>query len=652
MSADVDIVELTNRDDLRDAARTMARADWLAFDLETRSDRGGLEDWHPSSRIVSAAFADRPDRAWTIPLSHPDGPWSDRWRDVLAWLLRLLRGGPKLVGHNVKFDLRWPATTCGVDLSAQAAWDTQLAAHLDDENQSHGLKQRAYLDLGVVRWDDVDLADAETADLQKLLRYNALDAAYTFRLHLWQRDRLRSQPKLGRLLWHVSMPALRALVPIETTGMLLDVDETHRRHDQAKTELDQLYLQFEQQVPDDLRAQHQPIHARLFDMGPPTKKERLSLAATSTFFRQYAEQTWPVLERKDDTGAPSWDASVLKRLAKRGFEDAQTLLKYRKLDKQISTYLSKWPNDVDQHGRLHPTFKLASVDTGRTSCERPNLQQVDSRLKTCFVAPSGWWFVQIDQSQIEVRVLAHVSGDRNLKAVYRDGRDVYVTTAAAVYGVDPGAGTKADPGDVDPAMRQRTKPVVLGFQYGMLAPSFVTYARDQFDLTFTEDEAEEIRESFFGLYPGIRAYHERQRRTVRRNKQVVSPHGRIRRLPAIDSPDQRERWSAERQAINAPIQAGASDLMLQSLADVNRHVVDPDTCRLVGTVHDSMLLEIREDVLDETVERVCGLMVEPDLGWSGLALTVPLSVEAEIGRRWGDPERTVEKTGPTLAQAA
>lgn len=640
MSSEVDVHAVDTQQELDSLVDRLANhSGWLSFDLETRADEGrNLEYWHDSSRIVSVSFSPDSTTSWVVPLSHPHAPWSDQWQTAGRRLFALLPDDVLLVAQNAKFDMEWVLATLGVDLRDHLGWDTMVGSFLLDENQRLGLKTRAVEDVGVEPWGDIDLSDAEQSDWDELCTYNGLDTAHTFRLHQWQRDRLRADQGLGTTAWHTLRPVIGTLARAEVNGMLLDVAEVERRREEAQAERQRLYGELEAGVPKDIKARHMNLADRLFDV-EPIDKEQLSWAPTSKFFLEYAERHWPTLETSSNTGKPSWNASVLKRLAKSGHEDASTLMAMRKLDKQLSTYLTRWPDDVDEHGRIHATYKPARVVTGRLSCEKPNLQQVDKKLKTCFISPPGWKFVQVDYSQVEVRIMAHVSGDRNLKAVYLEGRDVYRETGGAIYDTDPESLSDHE--------RFTMKAVVLGFLYGMLPPSFVNYSRDVFGMDITLDQSERFHHGFFNQYPEVAVYHERQRRTVRQDGRVRAPTGRLRRLPEIRSKDKGKQWSAERQAINAPIQACASDLMLRSLAEVDRHV-NPDLCRIVGTVHDSMLLEVREDAVDPVLDQVCHIMTQPDLGVYRLALTVPLAVEAEIGQRWGAPDRVFKVEGPVL----
>lgn len=632
-----EIIELTNRDSLADFRRKMLLPDAeVCFDLETQSDTSSLEDWHPHSRIVAASFALSGERAWVVPLSHPSAPWSDDWRKAADWLFGPLQSC-KLIGHGVKYDVRWIGSTSGVDLSQAIYWDTMASGFLRDENQPQSLKDSAVRELdGVERWDEeIDVAHQESEPWEDVATYAGKDAAYTFRLFQKHRDELRDNPGLAKVMWYVLMPAIRTLTRVEWGGLKLDLERVQERRDDFDQMIERIYWELDETIPDDVRANHQPTHARLFEV-ELTDDERLSWAPTSLFFKEYAEDRWPVLETTDK-GNPSWDSSVMTRLSKDGCEAAEKLLDYRSAKKKLNAFLKPWPELADEDDRLHATFRPTGAVTGRLSCSNPNLQQVDRKLKDCFISPEGWRFVQVDYSQLEVRIVAHESGDRNLTQLYREGRDVYEETAARIN-------DKA-PDEVTPDERQRAKPVVLGFLYGMGAKSFTEYARDVYGVTYTRSEAEEVRRVFLQeLFPGITDWHERQRRRVRQHGYVKSALGRVRRLPEIRSGDKAKRWGAERQAINSPVQGFASDLMLLSLTAVDQTVTHSE-CRQVGTVHDSALMEVRNDVVKPVVEKVGEIMLNPDLSRFGVELRVPLAVDFEIGDRWGDYEKVIEMSG-------
>lgn len=632
---------------------TLRAADWIAFDVETTSsaERGGLEEWHPDSRIVSVAFAVKPDEAWVIPLAHPERKHDVSPAEVFDTLV-----GYQLVGAFVKFDGRWAHAYSGVDLSDYLAWDTGAAAFLLNENQALGLKERAVGDLGVEPWDDKDAKTSpDTVPLEQLARYNGLDAAHTFALMQWQRDKLRHD-RLGMVMWYVLMPAIRALCSIEQEGMYLDLDWVRQAAEEADLKVGELERELMSRVPRDLLEKHARNVGQLDLLTGDEVVPKVSWAPTSKFFMEFAERAgWPVLERTEEgkfKGRPRWPRSVLKRVAGLGYPDAQLLMEQRVLRKRLDAFLIPWQKDAAVDGKLHPTYNPTRYETddgeggtvtGRTSCEKPNLQQVARAIKQAFVGEEGWHFLQADESQIEVRIVAHVSGDENLRGVYVRGGDVYKETAAGINGISVD--------EVDKDMRQRTKPVVLGFLYGMGFRSFVDYARDTYGIVYTLDEAEHVRTGFFDLFPGLLDWHERTRRWVRAKGYVDSPIGRRRRVPDALSNDRTARARAERQAINAEIQSFASDIMVMSLARI-REEIPRESFRSVGTVHDSALGYLFADEYAETVARKVGeIMVTPDLERFGVELSVPLAADVEWGPRWGVAEHSITVTSTELREA-
>jgi DNA polymerase I len=599
---------------------------WVAFDLETRSDANNLEDWHPSSSIVSASLTFGPGDTWVIPLNHPHAPMREEWRSRMATIADRMRD-LKLIGHNLKYDIRWVLSTTGVDLTRDMSWCTMAAAHLMDENGVHGLKALAVRELGVEDWSSaVDLSDASQVPWEDLAYYNALDTEATYALAMKQMEQLRDDPSRGRVMWYISRKADQVLTRIESRGMAVDLREVAERKEDAQQRKLLLLDSLDERVPLELKSKYVNTNPQLFE----TEPERLSWAPTSKFFKEYASLNWPVLEETAKK-QPSWTAAVMKRLVHKGYEDAAEVLALRKQEKILNTYLTRWPDDVDRQGRLHPTYNVSRAVTGRLTCERPNLQQVPKELKPVFYAPGGL-FGQADFSQIEVRLMAQLSGDPNLRQVYVDGRDVYRETGAHIL-------NKA-PEDLSDHERFTMKAVVLGFLYGMMPPSFVTYARDVFGITITLDEAETFRTGFFSQYPGVETYHERQRRLVRRHGYVDNLIGRRRHLPEVNSRDMATRWKAERQAINFPCQSMGSELMILGLHAMDEKIPH-DRVRAVGTVHDSALLELAGDIADAELKWIGQIMVAPDLTPFGVDITVPLVVELEVGPRWGDVQRTI-----------
>ena len=328
-----------------------------------------------------------------------------------------------------------------------------------------------------------------------------------------------------------------------------------------------------------------------------------------------------------------------RRQAREGSPAAEALLDHRDATKRLQ-FLRSWLDHLGPDGRIHAGYNVAKVVTGRLSSSDPNLQQVSKALKPAFLATPGYSLVEIDYSQIEVRLAAFIAECEPLLDVYREGRDVYIEQAAAIAEVPSE--------DVTGEQRQRAKAVVLGFLYGMGEDGFRDYAEDAFDVYYSADEAALSRRAFFSRWEGMAAWHAAQVREATSTGQVVSPLGRVRRLPHIHDGNPALAGRAERQAINSPVQSMASDIMQIAFADVLGYLpgsTPVEGVRGIGTVHDSNVLEVPRDDEVRVVARVMRRMnAVPDLLRKnfGVDLPIPLPVEAEIGDRWGQPRIVIE----------
>jgi DNA polymerase I-like protein with 3'-5' exonuclease and polymerase domains len=268
--------------------------------------------------------------------------------------------------------------------------------------------------------------------------------------------------------------------------------------------------------------------------------------------------------------------------------------------------------------------------TGRLSGEG-GIQQVprDPFIRSIIGSRPGWKFVSADYSQIELRIAAMVSEDKKLLAQYQRGEDVHMLRAMKMTGKPAKRVEKEE--------RKKAKAVNFGYVYGMGENKFITYAFENYDVRVTPEEAHTDREGFFEDYPALRVWHERQRRLARRYRMVRSPLGRIRHLPDIGSSTESVRQEAERQAINSPVQATASDLMLMSLVELHR-LLDPKHGFVVGTVHDSILFEIRDEYVDEYAEIIKTTMEDVDRvrRMYECEITVPIVADIEVGTHWGE----------------
>jgi DNA polymerase-1 len=313
------------------------------------------------------------------------------------------------------------------------------------------------------------------------------------------------------------------------------------------------------------------------------------------------------------------------------------LLEYRKWAKYMSTYLKPWLAKMDENNRIHPKFKLHGTVTGRLSGE-DGVHQVprDKFIRSLIGSPPGWTFLEIDGSQIELRVASAISMEPTMLRIYACGGDIHRTTASAVTGIPEEDITGPD--------RKKAKAVNFGFLYGMGWKKFKIYAWEKYGVRLTDNEAKQFRERFFNLYSELPNWHKRMRNLVRKCGYVVSPIGRKRRLPNIYSVDTDMQASAEREAINSPVQGFGSDIVLGSFIDMvlnKAPAIDPnwrDTLRPVGAVHDAQYWEIRNDMLDFWAPKIKENFDDQTRlqKWFGYRLPIQMIGDIKIGNHWGD----------------
>ena len=637
----------------------------VVTDLETTGldeHATGLKDhWPVAARVSLASFTlpqesnplDPRPPTYVLPLSHPEGPWAGQWVRIYRSLLEALRSsGKPITNQNLKFDMRWMTARTGVDLSAQFAWDTQIGSHLLNENASTRLKERAPAAFGVPPWDDHDLstpAASEKVPLMELGEYAARDTYWTWRLAVLQRtimavgaegedadppegpDEVEAY-RLGQLAVWCAMPQARTLTEVEQRGLLMDevwVKDHIAEYEEIR---DSEWRWLTRRYADDLgEHDHEGDH----DCRRCRLETEPSFAPTSLWFQAWADLA---VERGDlrvaeltPGGKPKWSKSVLTRHARNGKEVAAHLLAYRKAVKRLE-FLNSWMDCQTPEHTVHTTYNVGRVVTGRLSSNSPNVQQIEYALKQGFIPRPGYLIADLDYSQIELRVAAHVAQCEPMIEAYRQGRDLHRMLAADTAGV-PEAEVTAD-------QRQRGKAGNFGFLYGMSAAGFMTYALDSYDVMFTAEEAEEIRSTFFSTWEGLAAWHQRVINIARRDGQIMSPIGRVRRVPHIWDGNDYMASEAERQAINSPVQGFASDLMQMAAASIHGNLPGftrvPDV-HIVGTVHDSIVVEVPEDDWQRATARCMRRMLDldPVLKRLGCSLTVPLAVEAGVGSRWG-----------------
>ena len=507
----------------------------------------------------------------------------------------------KTVFQNGKFDTLFLEIQYGIKLPISE--DIMLMGTSYDIAEEHGLKKMARRYLGVEDWDIAKKDKLGKGNDRILTRYLKKDVTYTWKLFCFFMGRLDSQQmKVYRKLLR---PAYLMYRDVERTGIYFDKDEY--------INVRKKYEQIEQEKLKELKSHYD------INWNSPQQKAQV-------LFIDKDGENLPVLKRSEKTGAPSADAATLKRLAAKGYELPTLMLEYTAANTLNKMFLNRWGTDSSYDGRIHPCFNLTNVVSGRTSCTDPNLQQVPRTkdVRGLYHASEGRCFFEADYSQLELRIAAHYANEPTMLRIYRENGDIHTETAKLMTGGrEP---TKEE--------RGKAKAVNFGFLYGMGAKKFVDYAFNSYGVVFTLAEAERFRELFFAKYSRLLPWHDEQRALANAMGGVSNLFGRFRKTPGIYSQNWRDRGSAERVAINTPVQGTGSDILLSAAIQVHKEL-SPYGLKIVGTVHDSILGEFPEDHKDWFVEQIRRIMIHPALmDEFGVKLRVNLDCDVGVGK-WG-----------------
>jgi DNA polymerase-1 len=578
----------------------LEREKYISLDVETLS----LSPWENNTDITLMGLGLK-EKQWVIPLNYKDSIFKSlKSREMIINLTYDIIKKKTIIGQNGKFDSLWPLVKYGIDI--KMAHDTMILSYLLDENSSHKLKYLASTIFGAENYDLPAKEKTGGTTLRKLAKYNALDAYYTRKLYFRFIKEIREDYQLYNFYRWVMMPATRVFRDIENNGVYINTTKLDEVEGYLKNKISGLEKELSKYKKEVNWNSPQQVAEFLFedlDLNPLqlTKSGKLSTAE-----------------------------SVMKKLSK-SHEAPAKILEYREAFKMLSSFVDSWKEKIVDN-RLHPFFKLHGTVTGRLSCKKPNLQQVprDPKIRTLVSAPPGWSFVEADFSQIELRIAAMLSGDEAMKLAFQTGEDIHIKTAQMVSGRDM---SKLE-GFEAKEWRKKAKAVNFGFLYGMGSAKFQDYALDKYGIELTYNEAKNYRKRFFDTYNSLPKWHKKQIRVARMNGYVRCLSGRIRHLPDIYSDNENIRSSAERQAINSPVQGFASDLTLMSLVEIHQSF-SPDVLRLCGSVHDSILMEIKNEYLDEIIPEIKSIMEHPNLLKKlGIRLNVPIVADITIGD-WG-----------------
>ena len=579
-------------------------ANLFAFDTETTSLN------YMVARIVGVSFAVKAGEAAYVPLAHdyPGAP-AQLDRDAVLSRLRPLLEDPRRykVGHHIKYD-RNVLANHGIILDG-IRFDTMLESYvLDSTATRHDMDSVAlkYLGHSNITYEDVAGKGANQLDfnqvpLEQAAPYAAEDADITLRLHETMWPILAELPALEKIYREIELPLVTVLSDMEQAGVAIDTAMLARQ----STELARRIVAIEQEAH---REAGQP-----FNLGSPKQIQEIL----------YDRLHLPVLA-KTPKGAPSTAEAVLQDLAL-DFPLPRLILEHRSLSKLKSTYTDRLPEQIDPRtGRVHTSYHQAVATTGRLSSSDPNLQNIPvrteegRRIRQAFIARPGYTLLAADYSQIELRIMAHLSADEGLLRAFAAGADIHRATAAEVFGMAPESVTSEQ--------RRSAKAINFGLIYGM---SSFGLARQ---LGIARGAAQEYIDLYFTRYPGVMAYMEATRRQAREQGYVETVFGRRLYLPDIKASNAQRRSAAERTAINAPMQGTAADIIKRAMIRLHgwiksQHDLD---ITMVMQVHDELVFEVAELQVEAAGTRVRDSMVE------AAELSVPLVVDIGAGRNWDE----------------
>ncbi|WEY42055.1 DNA polymerase I [Paraburkholderia sp. SUR17] len=575
-------------------------AEITAFDTETTS----LDAM--TAKLVGMSFSVEPGHAAYLPLTHrgPDAPEQLPLDEVLAKLKPWFESADKKkLGQHLKYDEQVLASY-GIEMNG-VEHDTLLESYVLESHRTHDMDSLALRHLGVktIKYEEVAGKGAQQigfdeVPVDKASEYAAEDADITLQLHRALYPQIEPEAGLNHVYRNIEMPTSRVLRKMERNGVLIDAEKLRVQSHEIATRL----IELERDA--------YALAGGEFNLGSPKQIGQI-------FFEKLQ---LPVV-KKTPSGAPSTDEEVLQKLAE-DYPLPKLLLEHRGLSKLKSTYTDKLPRMVNPlTGRVHTNYAQAVAVTGRLASNDPNLQNIPvrtaegRRIREAFIAPPGHKIVSADYSQIELRIMAHISGDESLLRAFSQGEDIHRATASEVFGVTPL--------EVSSDQRRIAKVINFGLIYGMSSFGLAS------NLGITRDAAKLYIDRYFARYPGVARYMDETRTAAKARGYVETVFGRRLWLPEINGGNGPRRQAAERAAINAPMQGTAADLIKLSMIAVQKWLEDSRIgSKMIMQVHDELILEVPDAELDLVRKRL------PELMCSVAALKVPLVAEVGAGANW------------------
>jgi len=510
-----------------------------------------------------------------------------------------------IVAHNAKYDYK-VSRGWGIPRWQCRIWDTMVAAWIiDPERNNYSLDSLAsfFFNLSPTAYNDIVPKGAtfDMVPLETACRYSAEDADFCLRVKQHLNEKFEDSggsSGAASLFRDLEMPLLPILAEMEGAGIMIESKILNDYGIELTKELDS-------------------IQAKTFRI----VGHEFNLSSTQQLQKVLFEERKLKPGKKTKTGY-STDVAVLEELARED-EVPALILRHRTLSKLKSTYVDTLAEQADREGRIHTNFVQTGTATGRLSSREPNLQNIPiraeegRRIREAFVARPGWVLISADYSQIELVVLAHLSGDKNLVSAFTEGKDVHARTAALIFGVDEK--------NVLPEQRRIAKTINFGVMYGMSAFRLAN------ELGISRTDAAAFIEAYFKTYSGVRDFIDGLVRKTEETGYASTILGRRRFIAAINSRNKTEKAAAERVAVNTPIQGSAADIVKTAMLNLDRALnAAASPAKLLLQVHDELILECPKDAAKET-----SALVKKEME-NAVKLNIPLRVSVETGKRWGD----------------
>ena len=594
---------IRTKNELDELIEVMKKAPYISFDTETTS----LD--YMNAELVGVSIALKPNEAFYIPINHNYEGVEKQLEEhfVLEALKPFLESDeiPK-IGHNLKYD-RHILQNLGIDLKGKLL-DTMLFSYVNNSTITrHNLDavSKRYLNINPTSYEDVAGKGAKQipfseVSIEVASEYASEDADISLKLYEHIEPLVQKETKLAKLYSEIEGPLIYTLGDIERNGVLIDSEKLN----QQSKELEDKILELEQKV--------QKSAGEDFNLGSPKQLQEIL----------YEKLGLPVI-KKTPKGQPSTAESVLQELSM-DFPIVQDILSYRAISKLKSTYTDKLPKMVNSNtGRVHTSYHQAVTATGRLSSSDPNLQNIPirseegRRIREAFIAPDGYKILAADYSQIELRIMAHLSRDQGLMDAFAKGQDIHQATAAEIFS------TNID--EVTANQRRSAKAINFGLIYGMSAFGLSK------QLQITRAEAQNYIEQYFDRYPQVKHYMDETKQSAKKMGYVETVFGRRLYLADIESSNYQRRQYAERSAINAPMQGTAADLIKMAMILLHQKIREESfEAKIIMQVHDELVIEVNENQSDELSEITTSVMSEIS------KLDVDLKVDADIGNNWDE----------------